>query len=178
MKLKITPTQQEVLLGGDEVIVSKTDLTGRITYVNRAFMRVANFAEADVLGEQHNLVRHPDMPRGAFKLLWDMLKQEREFFGYVKNITSEGHYYWVFANVTPDRDAHGKHIGYFSVRRKPNRKAIETMESIYREMLSVESSAGVANAPAASIEFLQSKLKAQGTTYDRFILSLSEGSKS
>jgi len=178
MKLKITPTQQEVLLGQDEVIVSKTDLTGRITYVNRAFMRVANFSEADVLGEQHNLVRHPDMPRGAFKLLWDTLKQEREFFGYVKNITSDGHFYWVFANVTPDRDSHGKHIGYFSVRRKPNKQAVATMEAIYREMLSVESSSGVANAPAASVEFLQAKLKSLGTTYDRFILSLSERSES
>lgn len=172
MKLKIRPTQQEILLGEDEVIVSKTDLAGRITYVNRAFMRVANFSEAEVLGQQHNIVRHPDMPRGAFKLLWDTLGQEREFFGYVKNITSQGDFYWVFANVTPDRDARGKLIGYFSVRRKPSKEAVATMQSIYREMLVVESRAGVAQAPAASIEFLQAKLKALGTTYDRFILSL------
>lgn len=172
MKLKITPTQHEVFLEQNEVIISKTDITGRITYANRAFMRVANFSETDVLGEQHNIVRHPDMPRGAFKLLWDTLKQDREFFGYVKNITSEGHYYWVFANVTPDRDASGKLVGYFSVRRKPDKQAILTMQSIYQEMLAVENRAGVANAPAASLEFLQTKLKALGTSYERFILSL------
>ncbi len=178
MKLKITPTQQEVLLGDDEIIVSKTDLTGRITYVNRSFMRVANFSESEVLGVQHNIVRHPDMPRGAFKLLWDTLKQGREFFGYVKNITSDGHYYWVFANVTPDLDASGNHIGYFSVRSKPGKEAIATMQTIYQEMLGVEARTGVANAPAASVEYLQSKLKSLDTTYDRFILSLNERSGS
>ncbi|MEI7843369.1 MAG: PAS domain-containing protein [Gallionellaceae bacterium] len=177
MKLKITPTQQEVLLGDNEIIVSKTDLTGRITYVNRSFMRVANFAESDVLAQQHNVVRHPDMPRGAFKLLWDTLKQKREFFGYVKNITSDGHYYWVFANVTPDLDANGNHIGYFSVRSKPSRDAVHTMQSIYQEMLAIESRAGTAKAPASSVEFLHAKLKDMGTTYERFILSLNEGSQ-
>jgi PAS domain S-box-containing protein len=172
MKQKITPTRHEVFLEQNEVIVSKTDTTGRITYANRAFMRIANLSETDSLGQQHNIVRHPDMPRGAFKLLWDTLKQEREFFGYVKNITSDGDYYWVFANITPDRDANGKLAGYFSVRRKPGKEAVLTMQSIYQEMLAVESRTGVANAPTASVEFLQAKLKALGTTYDRFILSL------
>ncbi len=174
MKLNIQPTQKEISLGDDDVIVSKTDLSGRITYVNRAFMRIANFSEEDVLGQQHNIVRHPDMPRGAFKLLWDTLQQEREFFGYVKNITSDGDYYWVFANVTPDRDASGKHIGYFSVRRKPVKSAVATMQTIYQEMLAVEKSSHAAQAPAASIALLQSKLKSMGTSYDRFILALQE----
>ncbi len=172
MKLKIVPTQREVSLADDEVIISKTDTSGRITYANRAFMRIANFPESEVLGVQHNIVRHPDMPRGAFKLLWDTLKQEREFFGYVKNITSDGHYYWVYANVTPDRDANGRLVGYFSVRRKPSREAVQTMQAIYQEMLAVENRTGVANAPAASVAFLQDKLKALGTSYDRFIMTL------
>jgi aerotaxis receptor len=172
MKLKISPTQNEIVLGSEEIIVSKTDLTGRITYVNRAFMRIADFPEEDVLGVQHNVVRHPDMPRGVFKLLWDTLQKKREFFGYVKNITANGDYYWVFANITPDMDFHGKHIGYFSVRRKPSQQAISTVQGIYREMLALEARAGVANAPNASIEFLNARLKELGTTYDRFVLSL------
>lgn len=176
--MKITPTRQEILLGQDEVIVSKTDLKGRITYGNRAFMRIANLPSEQVLGEQHNVVRHPDMPRGTFKLLWDTLKQEREFFGFVKNITADGHFYWVFANITPDRDADGKLIGYFSVRRKPRQESVATMQAIYQEMLAVESRAGVAHAPAASVEFLQARLKEMGTTYDRFVLALGEGSRS
>ena len=172
MKQNITPTLREVSLGRDDIIVSKTDLTGRITYVNRTFMRIANFAESEVMGVQHNIVRHPDMPRGAFKLLWDTLKTEREFFGYVKNLTSNGDFYWVFANVTPDRNASGQIVGYFSVRRAPSKEAIATMQGIYQEMLEVERKAGVANAPAASVDFLLAKVKSLGTTYDRFILSL------
>ncbi len=172
MKPKITPTQREVMLADDDVIVSKTDLTGRITYANRTFMRIANYSERELLNVQHNLIRHPDMPRGAFKLLWDTLKTEREFFAYVKNMTSEGHHYWVFANVTPDRDASGQVVGYFSVRRKPSREAIATIEGIYREMLEVERQAGPASAPDASIRHVVEKLKQLGTTYDRFILGL------
>lgn len=172
MKGKITPTNRELKLDEDDVIVSKTDLKGRITYANRIFMQIANYPEKDLLNVQHNIVRHPDMPRGAFKLLWDTLKAEKEFFGYVKNMTADGDYYWVFANVTPDRDAQGRVVGYFSVRRKPKPSAIATMQSVYQEMLEVERKAGPANAPDASIAHVVAKLKSLGTTYDRFILSL------
>ncbi|MBI4807814.1 MAG: PAS domain-containing protein [Nitrosomonadales bacterium] len=172
MKLAIVPTQQEISLDSSDVIISKTDLTGRITYVNRTFMRIANFPESEVLHEQHNIVRHPDMPRGVFKLLWDTLREGREFFGYVKNLTADGHYYWVFANITQDMDANGKVVGYFSVRRKPKPEAVATMQTIYQEMLAVERREGAAKAPLASADLLSGKLKSLGTTYDKFVLSL------
>src|SRR5512142_16962 len=87
MKPSVHPTSVEVQVPKGEFIVSKTDPTGRITYVNRTFMQVANFREADLLGRQHNIIRHPDMPRGVFKLLSDTLKGGSEFFGFVKNMT-------------------------------------------------------------------------------------------
>lgn len=174
MKLKIAPTQREIFLGPEDVIVSKTDLKGRILYANRTFMRIADFSEDELMGEQHNIVRHPDMPRGAFQLLWDTIKREQEFFGYVKNMSSHGDFYWVFANVNTDRDAQGNVVGYFSVRRKANKDAIAVIEPLYREMLAVESRAGPAKATDASIAFLQAKLKELGTTYYQFILSLYE----
>lgn len=172
MKLKITPTNREIQLTEDDIIVSKTDLTGRITYANRAFMRIANFSERQLIDQQHNIIRHPDMPRGAFRLLWDTLKNGQEFFAYVKNMTSEGHYYWVFANITPDLDGDGKVVGYFSVRRKPKASALQAIIPVYQQMLDVERKAGPADAPMASIRFLQDILGRQGTTYDRFILGL------
>lgn len=172
MKAKIVPTQREIILTDADVIVSKTDQTGRITYANRAFMRIANYSEKDLLHAQHNIVRHPDMPRGAFKLLWDTLKAGHEFFGYVKNMTSDGDYYWVFANVTPDIGAQGKTVSYFSVRRKASPAAVAVIEPIYREMLNIERSAGPAKAPDASVAFLLEKLKGLGTTYDRFVIGL------
>jgi len=172
MKAKITPTQHEVVLNDGDIIVSKTDLKGRITYANRVFMRIANYSEKDLLNQQHNIVRHPDMPRGAFKLLWDTLEAKQEFFAYVKNMTSEGHYYWVFANITPDFDEQGKVVGYFSVRRKIRPSTLAIIEPIYREMLEAERQAGPAKAMEASIALLEGKLKSLGTTYERFILSI------
>ena len=88
----------------EDFIVSKTDAKGRISYSNRIFMEFAGYAEHELLGVQHNIVRHPDMPRAVFKVMWETLQAGQEFFGYVKNMASDGSFYWVFANVTPDMD--------------------------------------------------------------------------
>jgi aerotaxis receptor len=172
MKAKITPTQHEIVLDDSDIIVSKTDLKGRITYANRVFMRIANYPEKGLLHQQHNIVRHPDMPRGAFKLLWDTIEAKQEFFAYVKNMTADGHYYWVYTNVTPDMDEQGRVVGYFSVRRKPKPSAIAAIQPIYREMLEAERQAGPARAVEASVALLTNKLQSLGTTYERFILDL------
>ncbi|MDD4944078.1 MAG: PAS domain-containing protein, partial [Rhodoferax sp.] len=117
MKYKVTPTRQERLMRDDDFIVSKTDLKGRITYCNRIFVEFSGYSEHELLGAQHNIVRHPDMPRGVFKFLWDTLEIRKECFAYVKNMSKDGSFYWVFANITPDFDVHGEPQGYFSVRR-------------------------------------------------------------
>ena len=172
MKQNISTRDHEVKLANDEFIVSKTDTKGRITYCNRTFMRIAGYSEKELLNTQHNIVRHPDMPRGVFRFLWQTLEQGKEFFGYVKNMTSDGSYYWVFANVTPDYDRNGQLKGYFSVRRKPKQSAIDIVEPIYREMLAVEQTRGPKEGPDASIELLQQKLQALQTSYEKFVLSL------
>lgn len=154
------------------MIISKTDPTGRITYANRTFMRISNFAERDLLGVQHNIVRHPDMPRGAYQLMWDTLKSGEEFFALVKNMTADGHFYWVFANVTSDLDSNGQLKGYFSVRRQAPKNAIREITAVYEQMLRVEQQAGPANAPAASVKWLMDHLQAQNTRYERFVLDL------
>lgn len=171
MKPKITPTQTEVTFSPDETIVSKTDLKGRITYANRVFMRVSGYCEEELLGVQHNIVRHPDMPRGAFKHLWMTIQEGREWFGFVKNMGKSGHYYWVFANVTPDFEA-GRIVGYFSVRRQAPRAAIAAVEPIYAEMLRVEQEAGAARACDASLSWLTNKLAEMKTDYESLVLSL------
>nr|BAL57871.1 aerotaxis receptor [uncultured beta proteobacterium] len=171
MKPRITPTQTEVTFAPHETIVSKTDPKGRITYANRVFMKVANYSEEELLGAQHNIVRHPDMPRGAFKHLWDTIQEGREWFGFVKNMTKEGHYYWVFANVTPDVEA-GRIVGYFSVRRQAPRAAIRAIEPLYTEMRRIEQEAGAAQACAASLAWLTAKLTELRTDYESLVLSL------
>lgn len=172
MKARITPTNREIRLADDDMIVSKTDATGRLTYVNRTFMRITNYPEHALLGQQHNVVRHPDMPRGVFRLMWETLKAEREFFGVIKNMSSDGDFYWVFANVTPDHDARGGVSGYFSVRRAVSAAAVTTASELYAQMRQIEHRAGPAAAPEASLAWLRQTLAERQTSYDRFVLGL------
>lgn len=172
MKLKITPTQKETVLKEDEMIISKTDLKGKITYANRTFMAISQLSELELLGIQHNIIRHPDMPRGAFKMLWDSLQNNEEYFAYVKNICKDGGFYWVLANITPDYDEHGNVLGYYSVRRRPSPEAITAVTPIYAKMLEIESKHSPKEALTKSLEFLHSHLNEMGLTYNQFIYGL------
>lgn len=156
----------------DDFLVSRTDLKGRITYGNQIFIEFSGYSEQQLLGSQHNIVRHPDMPRGVFKLLWDTLQSQQECFAYVKNMSSDGSYYWVFANVTPSLDAQGQVEGYFSVRRKPKPSAIAVVSDLYRQMLDEERRAGPKDACASSLALLNGLLAQKGVSYESFILSI------
>lgn len=175
MKPKIEPLDREIKLDADEFIVSKTDTKGRITYANRVFMQIAGYPEDQLLGVQHNIIRHPDMPRGVFKYIWDELKLGHEVFGYVKNLTSDGSYYWVFANITCDYNENGDLVGYYSVRRRPSQKAIDTVVPVYKKMLEIEKSSRTSEACEKSLAYLVSTLGELGVGYEELILSLDEG---
>ncbi|MET0089775.1 MAG: PAS domain-containing protein [Candidatus Thiodiazotropha sp.] len=172
MKNPITPTNREVTINAQDFIVSKTDLKGRIVYANRLFMETSGYREVELLGEQHNIVRHPDMPRGVFNLLWQTIMQGQECFAYVKNLCKNGDYYWVLANITPDFDARDKIIGYYSVRRRPTREAVAYFTELYRDMHAAEQRAGSREAISASTKILEKAIKEQGfDNYESFILS-------
>ncbi|WP_374422808.1 PAS domain-containing protein [Chromobacterium sp.] len=166
------PASKEIRLAPHELIITKTDPTGHITYANRVFMRIAGYAEHELLGKPHNLIRHPDMPRGAYRLMWKTLQQGHEFFAVVKNHSKNGDYYWVLANVTPDYDLRGQLQGYYSVRRPPSQEAIAAIEPVYAQMRQIEASHNKANAPDASVAWLQQVLADKGVSYQDFILSL------
>ena len=131
MRTNLPVTQNEIILGDDQIIVSKTDLKGQITYINQTFIDISGFTEAELIGQPHNLVRHPDMPVEAFADLWRDLKAGRPWVGYVKNRCKNGDYYWVEAHTTPIREG-GQVVGYMSVRRKPARQAVDACETAYR----------------------------------------------
>ena len=156
----------------DDFLVSKTDLKGRITYGNRIFIEFSGYSEEELLGAQHNIVRHPDMPRGVFKFLWDTLEARQECFAYVKNMSRNGDHYWVFANVTPSFNQRGDVEGYFSVRRKPRPEAVQTVSGIYAAMLDEERRAGPKHACDASLALLTQTLAQKGVSYEQFILSI------
>jgi PAS domain S-box-containing protein len=168
----IVPTDKEIVMREDDFIVSKTDLKGRITYGNKTFIEFSGFEEKDILGVQHNVIRHPDMPRAVFKLLWGSIQERREIFAYVKNICKNGSFYWVIANVTPSVDASGQVLGYYSVRRKPHPRAIPIITDLYRKMLEEERRVGARDAIAASTLMMEKFLNEKGVSYEQFVLSL------
>ena len=155
-------------VSADAFLVSKTDTKGRITYCNIPFIRIVGAKVDELIGKPHNVVRHPDMPRVVFKILWEHIKNKREVFAYVKNKSFDGSFYWVFANVTASLDENGSVIGYYSVRRKPNPKALEIIIPLYKQLLDAEKSGGI----DASSKLLDSILSSKKVDYDEFMNNL------
>jgi PAS domain S-box-containing protein len=169
----VVPTGRERALRDDELIVTKTDLKGVITYANTVFCRIAAVSETEALGAPHSIIRHPDMPRCVFKLLWDTLTSGREIFAYVNNLARDGDHYWVFAHVTPTFDAQGRIVAYHSNRRKPDRGAVETCAALYRDLKAIEDAhGGKAEGMNRSLAHVVGLLEKAGVSYDEFVFSL------
>jgi len=169
----IRSTAVERTFEEDEIIVSKTDLKGIITYANRTFLNVAMYTEDEILGKPHSIVRHPDMPRCVFKLLWDTLEGGNEIFAYVKNMAKNGAFYWVFAHVTPTFDPSRNIVGYHSNRRKPDRNQVQIVEELYRKLKQEEARhSDWKKGMAAATEILLQTVAATKMQYDEFVLSI------
>src|SRR5208282_4348758 len=110
------PTGIERFFEEEEIIVSKTDLKGLITYANRVFVQISGYSEEELLGQPHSIIRHPSMPGSVFRLLWETIASGQEIFAYVNNMSKNGDHYWVFAHVTPTFGAAGEIVGYHSNR--------------------------------------------------------------
>jgi PAS domain S-box-containing protein len=173
MRSQIRPTGREVFFEENEIIVSKTDITGKITYANDVFLRVSAYTEEEILGKPHSIIRHPAMPRCVFQLLWDTIQSGEEIFAYVINLAKNGDHYWVFAHVTPTFDTSGNIVGYHSNRRVPDREAVELVTALYADLCALEQKASskreaIEQATAA----LGSTLASKSVEYDEFIFSI------
>jgi PAS domain S-box-containing protein len=174
MKSQITPTDHEVFFDRDRFLVSKTDLKGRLTYVNRAFREISLYSARELIGAPHSIVRHPDMPRAVFKFMWERILEGHEVFAYVKNLTRRGDHYWVFAHVTPSRDGAGGCIGFHSNRRAPDRRVLgEIVIPFYAALLKTERASsnakeGLAASSRQFTEIVQSKAR----SYDEMVFSI------
>jgi len=169
----VAPTGVERLLAPEDIIVSKTDPKGHMTYVNDTFIDISGYGDADLIGKPHNVIRHPDMPRAIFRLLWDTLQDRQEIFAYVMNLSADGSHYWVLAHVTPSFDARGTVIGYHSNRRSPSRAALREIVPLYAQLLREERTHHNARAATeASSALLQQILADRGQTYDQFVWEL------
>jgi PAS domain S-box-containing protein len=173
---EVRPTGVERSFGENELIVSKTDPRGVITYANDVFLRVSALSEDQALGRPHNLIRHPDMPRAVFKLLWDTLEQRKEIFAYVLNLAADGAHYWVFAHVTPSLDRSGRLLGHHSNRRRPAPSSVNTIRDVYARLLDAERrQSRTPDAVAAGVAALDGLLAERGRTYDELVWEITDG---
>ncbi len=171
---EVSLTGHERRFDDNEVIVSKTDLKGRMTYCNQVFLRLSGYSELELLGQPHSIIRHPQMPRCVFRLLWDTIQSGREIFAYVVNRSKNGDHYWVLAHVTPSYDRTGKLVGYHSNRRVPERHIVEdTIVPLYRDLCAEEARhQNRKSGLAASTEMVMGFLEERQQPYDEFIARL------
>ena len=164
-----TPLDQEIKLDPKRYIVSKTDAKGIIEYGNDYFVEISGYKESELMGKPHNIVRHPDMPKVAFKLMWERISKGGNFVAIVKNMAKDGRYYWVFTEFEPKVDALSNEIkGYTAFRKAAPQKAIDAITPIYKKLLEIEKEGGV----EASEKYLKGFLEENRTTYDEFINDL------
>jgi PAS domain S-box-containing protein len=166
------PSTLERELAEDEYIVSTTNLSGRITSANEVLLRFSGYSLKELMGSQHNILRHPDMPRAVFWLAWDALQAGEDFIGYVKNMNKDGSFYWVFAHITPEYDKNGEIIAYRSVRRRPRRAAITGASALYAEMLAAEQAVDAREAIPAGLAILKRHLGERGISYEQLVTAL------
>lgn len=125
---------KEYVLKPDDFLVSQTDAKGIIRFANDDFCEIAGYTVEELIGKPHNIVRHPDMPKAAFKDLWETAKKGNVWTGYVKNRTKDGGFYWVFATVYQMKDSNTNETLYMSCRRKPSAQEIQEAEALYKTL--------------------------------------------
>jgi len=158
MMTKPTPIDEEIVLDPKRYIVSETDEKGKITFANDYFQEVSGYTEEELIGKPHSIVRHPDMPKVVFKLLWETIGAGKNINAVVKNLAKDGRYYWIFTEfeIRKDTDT-GRIIGYHASRKKISRHVIEVIAKLYAKLLEIEKSEGVEASEKYLIEFLKEK---------------------
>lgn len=165
-------TGNELTFRDEEVLTSKTDMRGVITYANDAFCHIAGFEFPELEGQPHSLIRHPEMPRCVFNLMWDSIQKGQEFFGYVCNRTKLGDHYWVLAHVVPDLDPETHEIlGFHSTRRSPTRAGVKVAKELYAKLREAERREPKAKQVEAGTQALKTILSQANMTYEEWIFS-------
>ncbi|WP_419900884.1 PAS domain-containing protein [Roseomonas sp. USHLN139] len=167
------PTGRESAFADNEIIVTKTDTAGRIRYANPVFLRVSALKLEETLGRPHSIIRHPDMPRAIFRLMWDTIRDRQEFFGYILNLAKNGDHYWVFAHVTASFGRDGSIVGFHSNRRRPSTSQVSAISSIYADILAAERRhSSPSQALAAGSEALNELLSKRRMRHDEFAFAI------
>jgi len=164
-----TPIDKEVGWNKSQVVISETDVYGRITNVNDVFCNVCGYSPEEMIGQPHSIIRHPDMPKLVFKLLWDNLKVGNNFIGVIKNLAKSGEYYWVITDFEMRRDATGNITHYIARRKSVPKAVIENyVAPLYETLLKLEKVGGM----ELSSRFFKNYLAKQGKDYIDFIIDV------
>jgi len=163
---KSIPESQEIKLDPKKYILSKTDTKGIIEYGNEYFVEISGYSEEELIGKPHNIIRHPDMPKIVFKLLWQRIKNREDITAVVKNLAKDGRYYWVMTEFDIKVDKITDEItGYFAYRRAAPQKAIDAVVPLYKKLVDIEKVSGM----EGSGKYLTALLESKNMTYDQFI---------
>lgn len=161
-----TPIDEQIALDKYKYILSRTDDKGVIQFGNDYFYEISGYNSQEMIGQPHSMIRHPDMPKVIFKLMWDRLKQGKNIFAVVKNLAKDGRYYWVTTKFEIKKNPMDNSItGYMAYRQAAKPQAVSTMSKLYEELLEIEKSSGIEAAEKYFIGYLESKRM----TYDEFI---------
>ena len=164
-----TPTDKEVEWDKSQTLMSKTDKFGNIEYANDAFIKVSGYEAYELMSQPHNIIRHPDMPKVVFKILWDNLKEKENFHAIIKNMSKSGDYYWVITNFEIKKDDKGLIVGYVSYRKAiPERIITEYIEPLYKRLLKIEQ----VNGLEVSEKYFMGYLEDMGLTYYEYVANL------
>jgi PAS domain S-box-containing protein len=165
----ITPIDKEVSWDKSQVIMSKTNEFGTIEYANEVFVDVSGYEDYELMGQPHNMIRHPDMPKVIFKVLWENLKKGNNFHAIVKNLAKSGRYYWVITDFEIGKNENGIIVNYFGRRRAVPQEVISLhIEPLYKKLLQIEAASGLEYSEKYLIGFLEEKEK----TYVEYIKDL------
>lgn len=160
------PVDSQIILDSKRYIVSKTDPKGVIEYGNDYFVEISGYTEVELIGQPHSIIRHPDMPKVVFKVMWDRIKKGQNIMAVVKNMAKDGRYYWVVTEFEPKYDPiTNEIISHTAFRKAAPKKAIDTMIPIYAKLIEIENKGGL----DASEKYLRAFFEDKKTTYDEFI---------
>ncbi len=168
-KKRPLPTNKEIILDPKKVIISKTDKKGVIQYANNYFVEISGYSEAELLYKPHNIIRHPDMPKVVFKILWEKLHKGENIYAVIKNLTKKGDFYWVVTKFETNYNENGNIVSHTARRKKVPEKVKQIANSIYKTIVSIEK----IDTKLAEKSFYET-LEKYNLTYDDFFLELSE----
>lgn len=168
------PIDNEHILRDIDLVVSKSNAEGDITYANPVFLKLSGYTQGDLLDKPHAILRHPDMPKAIFKFLWDNLKQENSVVAFVKNLCKDGSFYWVLATVKVAKNKDGSFRNYISTRKRVTDSAKITISKLYAQLLKIEHEDGDEASQKVLLDFLSEANIDNTEKFNNFMIELNK----